>query len=273
MLLYPNAKINLGLNVIERRPDGYHNLETVFLPIALHDELEILPNSTQTIDFRQTDGFQLDCDDTDNLIVRTCRLFQDKYGIPGVTVRFKKFIPFGAGLGGGSSDAAHTAIALNKLFDLHLTTEQLIADVSRLGADCAFFILNRPCYAEGIGDRLTPIELDLSGYAFALVKPDVHISTKMAYSGIRPMRPEHNLRDLLRRPVNEWKDFVINDFEASVFTQFPVIADIKKQLYTMGAAYVSMTGSGAGVFAFFPNQSYDKNALHQAFADFFIFAE
>ena len=190
MLLYPNCKINLGLRVIRKREDGYHDIETIFVPIyGLHDELEVRPNPNPSpkgreFEFTQ-EGLTVDCEAEDNLIVKCYRLMKAKYPKVGnVAVRFKKNIPFGAGLGGGSSDAAHMAIALNELFELGLSKEQLAAEVAVLGADCPFFIYNRPCFAEGIGDKLSPVELDMKGIRIVLIKPDEGVSTREAYSGI-----------------------------------------------------------------------------------------
>lgn len=253
MLLHPNAKLNIGLCVTGRRPDGYHDIDTVFLPIRLHDSLTIeRDDNLSGIQFRTTEGIALDCTDEDNLIVRTYRRFAEHYPVGGVHVTFRKQIPFGAGLGGGSSDAAHTAIALNSLFSLSLSKEQLKKEVSPIGADCAFFIENTPCHATGIGDRLVPFPLSLQGYGLLLVKPDIHVSTKTAYSGITPRQPAHTLTDSLRLPVEQWKSRVVNDFEQNVFSSFPAIGAIKQRLYDMGAAYAAMSGSGASVFGIFP---------------------
>ena len=260
MVLYPNCKINLGLRIIRKRADGYHDLETIFVPIyGLHDELEVNKNTeyrvqkesclegaknTDQITFVQ-EGIAVDCKPEDNLIIQCYRLMATKYPQIGpVAIRFKKHIPFGAGLGGGSSDAAHMAIALNELFALGLSKEQLAAEVRVLGADCPFFIYNTPCYAEGIGDRLTPINLDLTGTRIVLIKPDEGVSTKEAYSGIT-LHPEV--------AGNVLKGEYINDFEESVFPQHPVIAHIKKRLLDTGAYYASMSGSGSTVFGFFKN--------------------
>ena len=260
MVLYPNCKINLGLRIIRKRADGYHDLETIFVPIyGLHDELEVNKNTeyrvqkesclegaknTDQITFVQ-EGIAVDCKPEDNLIIQCYRLMAAKYPQIGpVAIRFKKQIPFGAGLGGGSSDAAHMAIALNELFALGLNKEQLAAEVRVLGADCPFFIYNTPCYAEGIGDRLTPINLDLTGTRIVLIKPDEGVSTKEAYSGIT-LHPDV--------AGNVLKGEYINDFEESVFPQHPVIAHIKKRLLDTGAYYASMSGSGSTVFGFFKN--------------------
>lgn len=252
MILFPNCKINLGLRVIRKREDGYHDLETIFVPIyGLHDELEVNktePSSSLLSPFTfLQEGIAVDCKPEDNLIIQCYQLMRSKYPQIGpVSIRFKKNIPFGAGLGGGSSDAAHMAVALNELFHLGLTKEQLAKEVRPLGADCPFFIYNTPCYAEGIGDILTPIDLDLKGTRIILIKPNEGVSTKDAYSGI-VLHPEASGAVL--------NGEYINDFEASVFPKHPIIADIKKRLLDAGAYYASMTGSGSTVFGFFKNDS------------------
>ncbi|MBR5678105.1 MAG: 4-(cytidine 5'-diphospho)-2-C-methyl-D-erythritol kinase [Paludibacteraceae bacterium] len=266
MILYPNCKINLGLRVVRKRQDGYHDLETIFVPIyGLHDELEVRPltqteQKTQHTDqftFEQ-EGLVVDCNPEDNLIIKCYRNMVQKYpAIGNVSIRFKKNIPFGAGLGGGSSDAAHMAIALNELFELGLSKQQLTEEVRTLGADCPFFIYNTPCYAEGIGDKLTPIDLDLKGTRIILVKPDEGVSTKEAYSGLQ-------IKDGVERISNKDKKVsadsmrngsFINDFEASVFPNHPIIAEIKKRLLDAGAYYASMSGSGSTVFGLFKKDS------------------
>ncbi len=281
MILYPNCKINLGLRVIRKRPDGYHDLETVFVPIyGLHDELEV--ESVQhsairnQISFEQ-EGIAVDCPAEDNLIVKCYRQMRAKYPqIGDVAVRFKKNIPFGAGLGGGSSDAAHMAVALNELFSLRLTKEQLAAEVKPLGADCPFFVYNTPCYAEGIGDLLTPVELDLEGIRIVMIKPDEGVSTKEAYSGIT-RHPEvageiQKAVAMMRQKCTEIDDTIfVNDFEATVFPLHPQIAAIKKRLLDAGAFYASMSGSGSTVFGLFKNDSEGRSdarlaALKEEFA-------
>ncbi len=260
MILYPNAKINLGLNVVSKRADGYHNLETVFLPVALSDILQIEKADDDQLHFSYGDGIELDCDMEDNLIVRTFRLFQKNHLTGGLNIRFEKHIPFGAGLGGGSSDSAHAALAINELFSLGLSKEQLKKEVSKLGADCAFFIENTPCFAQGIGDILLPIELSLKGYTLVLVKPDSAVSTKEAYAGITPVQPERSIREIITLPVEEWRGTLVNDFEKTVFRTHPEIAAIKQQLYDMGAAYASMSGSGATVYGIFKTDTDHKSA-------------
>ncbi len=282
MILYPNCKINLGLRVIRIRPDGYHDLETVFVPIyGLHDELEV--ESVQhsairnQISFEQ-EGIAIDCQAEDNLIVKCYRQMRAKYPqIGDVVVRFKKNIPFGAGLGGGSSDAAHMAVALNELFCLRLTKEQLAAEVKPLGADCPFFVYNTPCYAEGIGDLLTPVELDLEGIRIVMIKPEEGVSTKEAYSGItRHPEVAGQIKSVLcqAKPVSTLSgeaDPFVNDFEATVFPLHPQIAAIKKRLLDAGAFYASMSGSGSTVFGLFKNDPEGRSdarlaALKEEFA-------
>lgn len=267
MKLYPNCKINLGLRVVRKREDGYHDLETIFVPIyGLHDELEVTiideMSAAKPLNggllFTQ-EGITVDCKAEDNLIVQCYRRMQAKYPqIGAVDVRFKKNIPFGAGLGGGSSDAAHMAIALNELFELGLSKAQLAEEVKPLGADCPFFVYNTPCYAEGIGDILTPIELDLKGTRIVLIKPDEGVSTKEAYSGItKHPEVEGEIRKAvatMRQKCTETDYSVfVNDFEKTVFPKHPIIGEIKKRLLDAGAFYASMSGSGSTVFGLFKN--------------------
>jgi len=249
MLLYPNCKINLGLRIVRKRPDGYHDLETIFVPIyGLHDELEV--ERTSYFSFKQ-EGIAVDCDPENNLIVKCYRAMAARYPQIGpVSVRFKKNIPFGAGLGGGSSDAAHMAIALNELFVLGLSKEQLVQEVRPLGADCPFFIYNTPCYAEGIGDILIPIDLDLKGTRIVLIKPEEGVSTREAYGGIQPNPNPFDCKT--------------NDFEKTVFPLHPVIAEIKKRLLDAGAYYASMSGSGSTVFGFFKHDAEGTTDAHLA---------
>ena len=263
MKLYPNCKINLGLRVVRKREDGYHDLETIFVPIyGLHDELEVEPNPNPSLKGRESnivfkqEGIAVDCNAEDNLIVKCYRLMQAKYPqIGAVEVRFKKNIPFGAGLGGGSSDAAHMAIALNELFELGLSKAQLAEEVKPLGADCPFFVYNTPCYAEGIGDILTPIELDLKGTRIVLIKPDEGVSTKEAYSGIQPKDAGQRTKDenVSAYLIAQQHRLFVNDFEKTVFPKHPIIGEIKKRLLDAGAYYASMSGSGSTVFGLFKN--------------------
>ena len=256
MKLYPNCKINIGLRVVRKREDGYHDLETIFYPVhGLHDELEVEPiaNSLSPITFIQ-EGIAVDCKAEDNLIVKCYMRMREKYPqIGSVRVRFKKNIPFGAGLGGGSSDAAHMAIALNEIFSLGLTKEQLAQEVRPLGADCPFFIYNSPCYAEGIGDQLSPIPLNLSGLRLVMVKPHCGVSTKEAYAGIRPKGSM--VKEFRSLGVKELFAVAENDFEETIFKIHPEIAQIKQRLLDAGAVYAAMSGSGSTVFGLFEDNA------------------
>ena len=254
MILYPNAKINIGLNVVEKRADGYHNLETVFYPINLLDALEI------TIDEHQADSVKLKVSGeaiagrpSDNLVMKACNLMRSMFPekIERLSVHLHKHIPTGAGLGGGSSDAAFTIKALNEKFSLGMSVDQMEQLSAQLGADCPFFIKNQPVFAEGIGDIFTDIDIVLKGKTLVLVKPDISVSTADAYSLVSPHKPQQSLRESLRLPVEEWKNHVVNDFESSVFKKFPEIAAIKDRLYDLGALYASMSGSGSAVYGIF----------------------
>lgn len=267
MILYPNCKINIGLRVISKREDGYHNLETIFYPI--HDLYDVLMVSqSEHFSFEQT-GIVVDCPMEDNLIIKCYRRMQAHYPqIGNVSIRFEKRIPFGAGLGGGSSDAAHMAIALNEIFELGLTREQLAAEVAPLGADCAFFIYNTPCLAEGIGERLTPIPFSLSGFRLMMFKPDIHVSTREAYAGIRLSGAQPSLARLVRTGITpialvKHVDIIYNDFELTVFPVHPELAEIKRRLLEAGAFYAAMSGSGSTVYALF-----EDDAEHETPADY-----
>ena len=273
MLLYPNCKINIGLRVINKREDGYHNIETVFVPIlGLHDELEV--NKSDTFHFTQ-EGIAIDCHDDDNLIIRCYRQMAVKYASIGpIHIRFKKNIPFGAGLGGGSSDAAHMAIALNELFSLGLTKAQLASEVRSLGADCPFFIYNTPCYAEGIGDELKPISLDLRGLRLVMIKPNCGVSTKEAYGGIVPKGGSLLFNMIQNRSA--LFEYATNDFEETVCKHHPEITEIKQRLLSAGAVYAAMSGSGSTVFGLFEHDAEGRTdaqlrLLHEEFAAMVIF--
>ena len=256
MILFPQAKINLGLNVVERRPDGYHNLETVFYPVPLQDALEVqvmadeFPSDVDC-DLKVT-GISVEGDERRNLVVRAYELLKQEFPqLPRVQAHLYKAIPTQAGMGGGSSDCAAMLTLLNREFRLGLPEEQLISRAARLGADCPFFIVNRPAYAEGIGERLQPVGLDLGGWFLAVVRPDIPVPTKEAFALIVPRRPAVNCRDLVARPVEQWRGVLLNDFEKSVFAQHPEIGRVKEQLYELGAVYSAMSGSGSAVFGLF----------------------
>ena len=274
MITFPIAKINLGLNVVEKRPDGYHNLQTVFYPVPIKDALEIVPMSEGfpsdvDCDLKVT-NIHIEGDEQRNLVVRAYQLLkQDFPTLPRIHTHLWKGIPTQAGMGGGSSDCAYMIRLLNETFDLQLTNEQMQQYAAQLGADCAFFIESVPCYAEGIGEQLEPISLDLSGWYIGVVRPDIPVPTKEAFSRIHPHYPSLNCREVVMQPVETWRDNLINDFEESVFALHPEIGAVKEQLYKMGATYAAMSGSGSALFGLFKEE---PDGLRQAFPDMFTFS-
>jgi 4-diphosphocytidyl-2-C-methyl-D-erythritol kinase len=251
MILFPNAKINIGLNILSRREDGFHNLETIFYPLAVRDALEVV--ETDQLKFTSS-GLEIPGNPTDNLCLKAYDLLSKNYELPPVHIHLHKHIPIGAGLGGGSADASFFIRLMNEKFELGMDTLQMEAYASRLGSDCAFFIQNKPALAHGKGDQLQTIELDLSNYFIILVMPVVQVSTSDAYRGVRPAVMENSLADLIKLPVEAWKAIIKNDFEPSVFLQYPIIAEIKSKLYSAGALYASMSGSGSSVFGIFEKE-------------------
>lgn len=254
MITYPNAKINIGLSITERRPDGYHNIESVFYPINLQDAVEI-----KTIEGEEPQGGYklkvsgtiLDGTPDDNLVVKAYQLLRKDFNFPAQKIHLYKHIPVGAGLGGGSSDAAAILKMLNEKFALGLTSEQMQNYAVQIGADCPFFINNTPVFATGIGNIFTPIELSLHGKTIILVKPDIFVSTRDAYALVKPSPAAIPLTEAIKQPISEWKQIITNDFEKSVFAKYPEIAAIKDKLYDMGALYASMSGSGSAVYGIF----------------------
>lgn len=243
------CKINIGLNVVSRREDGYHNLETIFYPVPLYDDIRVTSADRDGI---HLEGIALDGNPDDNLVLRAVRLLRDGgHDVPPVHISLRKNIPSGAGLGGGSSDAACVLKALNSHLGLGLGTGGMQRMLAGLGADCPFFVECKPVYAEGIGDVFSPVELDLGGWHLVLVKPDEHISTKEAYASVRPKPSSSPLTEDVMLPVEEWKGRIANDFEASVFPSHPRVSDIRGRLYSMGASYACMSGSGSTVFGLF----------------------
>lgn len=284
MIAFPNAKINIGLNVVAKRTDGYHDIETVFYPVLLQDALEISlmrPLDPSQLIKRLEAGLLVQPDDAfvpyrflrrreeipccslemtgnefpfkaaDNLVVKAYLLLQQDFDLPSIDIKLHKHIPSGAGLGGGSSDCAFMISLLNRRFNLRMRESAMERYAARLGSDCAFFITNTPSLATGRGEILNPIGLSLKGYTVLLVKPDVSVSTAEAYAGVTPHKPETSLADAVKRPVSEWKDCVFNDFEPSVFEKYPLLADIKQKLYDLGAEYAAMTGSGSTLYGIF----------------------
>ncbi|MCU0436163.1 MAG: 4-(cytidine 5'-diphospho)-2-C-methyl-D-erythritol kinase [Bacteroidia bacterium] len=265
MEVFANAKINLGLHVIEKRPDGYHNIETVFYPIGWSDVLHVKPaaNPAPGISLSLS-GIPVPGDVDDNLLVKAYKLVSADYHVPGVEVHLEKRVPIGAGLGGGSADAAFFLHALNNIFELGLAWGELHHYARQLGADCSFFIANRPVLAEQKGDVYESIALSLAGTHIAVVHPGIHVSTPEAYRGITPRQPARPLEEiLLNEPQSRWKNILVNDFETSVFAAHPRIAQLKQQMYDAGAFYAAMSGSGSAVFGLFAQQP----ELNEAFSD------
>lgn len=300
MITFPNAKINIGLNVVAKRSDGYHDIETVFYPVLLQDALEIKPMrplDPAQLRKRIEAGLLVQPDDAfipyrllprreeipccsleitgndfpfkaaDNLVVKAYLMLQQDFDLPSIDIKLHKHIPSGAGLGGGSSDCAFMISLLNRRFNLRMRESLMERYAARLGSDCAFFISNTPSLATGRGEILNPIGLTLKGYTILLVKPDVSVSTAEAYADVTPHKPETALAEAVMRPVSEWKDCVFNDFEPSVFNKYPLLGEIKDKLYSLGADYAAMTGSGATVYGLF-RQPLDNPA--DLFPDMFV---
>ncbi|MES2457073.1 MAG: 4-(cytidine 5'-diphospho)-2-C-methyl-D-erythritol kinase [Bacteroidota bacterium] len=248
MLAFANAKINLGLYVTEKRPDGYHNLETVFYPVKIYDVIELTDAAESSCNIK---GIDIPGNPADNICLKAFHALQKDFDLPEQQITLLKNIPVGAGLGGGSSDAAILVKLANDKFSLGLSAEQMEDYVRPLGADCAFFIQNKPVLAFGKGDEFEPANIDLSNYYLVLVKPPVHVSTVDAYSGIMPAIPSTSLKDLIHLPLENWKAVLKNDFEETVFVKYPEIEQIKTKLYNAGALYAAMSGSGSSVFGIF----------------------
>lgn len=261
----PCAKINLGLHVVERRPDGYHNIETIFYPIPLYDRLTIMEDDE---DMLQLSGIPVAGNPSDNLVVRAVNQLRRDFDIPPLFISLEKNIPSGAGLGGGSSDAAYTITLLNEMFQLGMDDAEMERRASLLGADCAFFIKGKPTIAQGIGNEFTPIQLSLKGWQLVLVKPDEFVSTREAYSSVHPKKPARALADVIQQPIDNWEGILLNDFEKSVFPLHPVISEIKTNLQRLGASYVSMSGSGSSVFALFKQI---PSEIEEIFLPHFVF--
>ena len=248
MIIFPTAKINIGLNIIERRADGYHNLETIFYPVEIKDALEIIESDKLSF---ESSGLEIPGRIEDNLCMKGYHLLKKDFDLPPIKIHLHKHIPIGAGLGGGSADAAFFIRLLNQNFNLNLNDEQMMEYARKLGADCAFFIRNKPVFAFDKGEEFEPIKLDLSNYKIVVVMPPVHVSTAEAYGGVKPALVKDSLMELITLPVNEWRSHIKNDFEASIFKNHPAIRGVKASLYEAGALYASMSGSGSSVFGIF----------------------
>lgn len=254
MICFPTCKINLGLRITQKRADGFHTLETVFFPLSLTDALEIIiadEETTAPLTFTSS-GLAVNGDTSDNLCCKAYWLLKNDYpAIPSIKMHLHKSIPMGAGLGGGSSDGAFTLTLLNQLFDLQIPGDNLMQYALTLGSDCPFFILNRPAFATGRGEILTPTNVNLDGYSIVIVNPGIGISTKTAFSFITPNQPSTHIPDILQMPIRAWKDTLINDFEAPIFQAYPELENIKQTLYQKGAVYAAMTGTGSTVYGIF----------------------
>lgn len=245
---FPNAKINIGLDIVRRRADGYHDISTLFYPINITDAMEIMPSDKFIFDNR---GIKIDCEIEKNLCYKANEMLKDDFDLPPVKFVLYKHIPFGSGLGAGSADAAFTIKMLNDMFSLKLSVEQMVAYASRLGADCAFFIHNRPMLAEGTGNILHEAEVNLSGKTLVLVLPPISVNTAKAYSQCKPAEPQYKLEDSIKLPIAQWKDCIKNDFEPTVFAENPLLAEIKQKLYERGAIFAQMSGSGSTMYGIF----------------------
>lgn len=251
MIVFPNCKINLGLQILNKREDGFHDLETVFYPVPFRDALEIIPNNNTETEFTGT-GLTVDGNDADNLCVKAYQLLKKDFPqLPAVKIHLHKTIPMGAGLGGGSADAAFMLKLLNNKFKLNLSTPQLLNYALQLGSDCPFFIINKPCFATGRGEILEEVPVDLSAYKIVLINPGIHINTGWAFSNITPAPSKKSIKAIIHQPIASWKDELINDFENSVFAAHPQIKEIKEILYSHNAIYAAMSGSGSTVFGIF----------------------
>jgi 4-diphosphocytidyl-2-C-methyl-D-erythritol kinase len=253
MIRFPNAKINLGLQIVEKRADGYHNIETVFYPVNWCDALELIESKNAPGNCSlKTSGLPIDGNPADNLLLKAYTLLNKKKKLPAVDLRLHKEIPMGAGLGGGSADAAFLLQLLNDYFSIGLSATELEKEAAQLGSDCAFFVTNQPVYAHCRGDQFERINCSLKGYEIVIVYPNIHSNTRLAYSRVVPKQGKVNLKKFIEEaPLSEWKGQLVNDFESSVFYHYPEIAGIKDQLYDSGAVYASLSGSGSAVFGIF----------------------
>jgi len=254
MLEFPNAKINIGLNITEKRLDGFHNIETIFYPISLSDILEIQIKGEHGITSFTNTGITVDVPFKDNIVYKALELLRQTRIIPEVNIHLHKIIPFGSGLGGGSSDAVSAIKLLNKTFSMEMQEDQLIEYADKLGSDCPFFLRNTPQYAHEKGNKLEPVEISLAGYYLVLIIPDIQISTKFAYQGITPKKSDFPLKKCIEEtPVKEWKNYLKNDFEDHIFRHYGELKTLKDMLYESGAVFASMSGSGSAIYGIFEN--------------------
>ncbi|MEI2749544.1 MAG: 4-(cytidine 5'-diphospho)-2-C-methyl-D-erythritol kinase [Ferruginibacter sp.] len=258
MVVFPNAKINIGLNILGKRADGFHDLQTIFYPVGCKDILELIPaDAKNDIPYTySSSGRAVDGNEAENLCIKALQLIRKDYpALPSLKIHLHKEIPMGAGLGGGSADAAFMLKLIDQYFELHLTEAQLSVYALQLGSDCPFFLYNKPCLATGRGEQLQPVELDLSAYSILLVNPGIHVNTGWAFRSLELEKNSTDLTAAIKAPIESWKQVITNDFEKPVFKEYPAIADVKNQLYEAGAVYAAMSGSGSTVFGIFPEQS------------------
>lgn len=255
MIAFSNAKINLGLNILNKRPDGFHDIESIFYPVRLSDVIEIIPNQKQDCTIHNS-GIHIEVEKEKNLCYKAWKLMHEKYGIGGIDVFLFKKIPMGAGLGGGSSNATFIVTLINQLFSLKLSIENIKSLVALLGSDCPFFVENRPSFVSGTGNQIEPISLDLSKYHIYLIYPNVHISTIDAYKNCSPKPSVYDLKKALKEPLPKWKDFIKNDFEEWALDMYPLLKEVKNLLYQMGALYAAMSGSGSTMYGIFEEEGF-----------------
>lgn len=272
MVIFPNAKVNIGLNIIEKRPDNFHNIETVLYPIGLADILEIVENTDGSASKLKITGVKIPGKPGENLCMRAYHLIAKDYPVPPVKIHLHKIIPMGAGLGGGSSDASFFIELISKKFSLRIPMNKKLEYAQKLGSDCSFFLKNKPVFAQGRGEKMKDILLSLKGNHLVIICPPIHVSTKEAYAGAVPGKSTEPLYNLTQLPISEWKSYISNQFEETVFEKFPVIAGIKKQLYSMGALYASMSGSGSSVYGIFESPR-DITKIKKKFNGCFIWTE
>jgi len=260
VIVFPNCKINLGLHILQKRADGYHELETVFYPIALQDGLEIIQNPSSATDIEiSISGLVIDSDTSNNICVKAYQLLKKDFPqLPSIKLHLHKVIPSGAGLGGGSADGAFTLLLLNRKFNLGLTEDHLINYALQLGSDCPFFIINKPCIAKGRGEQMENIALDLSSYKIILVNPKIHISTAWAFSKIKPSAQRPSLVAIINQTIDSWRDQLKNDFEEVALVEYPELLSVKDALYNQGAVYASMSGSGSTFYGIFKKDAHIK---------------
>lgn len=269
MIAFANCKINLGLNIISKRPDGYHNIETLFFPLHQADILEVaLPGKelAEGHDYllKQT-GIEVDCAPEKNILVKALYALKEVREIPCVYMHLHKQVPMGAGLGGGSADAAVLVKTLNTILNLDMTTEEMEKVLTKVGADCPFFVQNKPSLASGIGEILRPVEFNaLKGKYIRLIKPEIHVSTAEAYAGVTPQEPSVHIEEIIKRPISEWQGLLVNDFEESVFKAHPELGQIKQWLLDKGAIYAAMSGSGSTIFGIFGEPFYEDCEITEA---------